>query len=147
MRYKKPGAGKSWLPTRLKFGVPTALGKIKILPGNAIMSRCVLIHMTPETADERAEQMAYRQTPLSKDSMRSELRRALQGGESGTYTKAPEGIPSRMEDVWQPMLAVANAAGEAWTNRAVEALVDLSAGMGAAGARSLPLSYGRRLRL
>ena len=41
---------KGWVPTRMKIGRPTALGKIGLLPGDAIMSRAILIIMVPENS-------------------------------------------------------------------------------------------------
>jgi hypothetical protein len=91
-------------------GFPTALGKIGLLPGDAIMSRCIVIGMYPETEEERAVQMPERMKPLDGEATQARLRKWL-APLTPRYIKAPPGTPSRTEDIWQPLLVVAAHAG------------------------------------
>jgi hypothetical protein len=106
-------------------GFPAALGKIGDLPGDAIMSRCIVIRMKPETEDERAKQMPERLRPLPGDLLRAKLRKWLGTLKVG-YVRAPKGTLSRTEDIWQPLLAVAQLAGPRWVQRAEQALAELN---------------------
>ena len=116
--------GSGWQPVELRIGVPTALGKIGSISNPALMSRTIVIQLVPETPAERANQTEERQKPLPP--MREELQAAMAGVQR-VYTKAPEGTPSRTEDIWQPLLAIARAAGARWTARAVATLEEMNA--------------------
>ena len=106
------------------IGYPIALGKIGGLPGGAITSRCIMIRMQPETEEERDAQMRERKKPLSKRRIRDKVRVWLKPLQHA-YTKAPKGTPSRTEDIWQPLLAVAKLAGPKWVERAFAAMASL----------------------
>ena len=68
--------------------------------------------------------MPEREKPLPE--LRDALRAATAKVEPA-HIWAPEGTGSRMEDIWQPLLAIARAAGPVWEQRAVDAINDLRA--------------------
>ena len=122
----EPGSGKMWVPAKFEYGIPTALGKIGLIPSEALMTRAIIVRMLPETPRERADQMAERKLPLPH--VRSLLHSAL-CTVPAVYTKAPAGTPSRMEDIWQPLLAIARVAGPGWKTRAEATMVEMAAAL------------------
>ena len=80
--------------------------------------------MRPETLEERAAQLAERDKPLHKSDIRAALKQALATVQRSRIKSQAK--DTRMDDVWQPLLAIANAAGDAWAARAAEALTILS---------------------
>jgi hypothetical protein len=123
---KEKGKGGKWVNTTAKIGFPIALGKIRLLPGEAIMSRCFVIWMQPETEEERALQMPERLKPFDHEAFRLRMRRWLRGAKA-EYIKAPKGTDSRTEDIWQPLMVVAKHAGGDWPERARQAMAELQA--------------------
>ena len=115
--------GEKWETVESEVGFPIALGKINDLPGEAVMSRCIVIRMQPETEKERDEQMPERKKPLARRRIRENLRTWLKPLQH-VYTKAPKGTPSRTEDSWQPLLAIAQQAGPAWVAKAEKAIFE-----------------------
>ena len=118
----KDDKGERYETAFVNIGYPCALGKIGGLPGDAINSRFITITMQPETKEERDEQMEARLKPLDKEKVRGEMRAAL-AGFTASYIKTD--AASRDEDMWQPLLGVAKAAGEGWFKRAQDAMAAL----------------------
>lgn len=117
--------GEKWETVTAPIGFPIALGKIGLLPGDAIMSRCFVVWMQPETAEERDRQMPERLRSYDFEALRYRLETWAAGVKAG-YIKTPKGTPSRIEDIWQPLLAAAAHAGGRWMQRAFEAIAELA---------------------
>jgi Protein of unknown function (DUF3631) len=104
-----------------------ALAGLGWLP-DTLMTRAVVIRMRPRTPTERVE--PYRRRLHCADGLA--LRQRLEvWAESaldaimGTWPELPAGVQDRAADVWEPLVAVADAAGAAWPGRARAAAVAL----------------------
>lgn len=110
-----------WKNSIVDCGFPVALGKIGEIKNAALVSRCITIHLHPETPAERTAQLEERGKPLPSD-----LTERLAGWAAAvqnTSIRAPKGTESRTEDLWQPLLNVARLAGPEWEEKALQAIV------------------------
>jgi hypothetical protein len=94
-----------------------------------ITDRAITLHMKRRHAGERVERLRYRFAEQETDALREELRA---WGESATETLSradpslPDGLSDRAGDAWEPLLAIADTAGEEWGKRARAAALALS---------------------
>ena len=93
---------------------------------DTILTRSVVIQMRRRAPNENLEPYRRRIHSPTGNLIRD---RFVDWAESfsldGNYPTMPSGIEDRAADVWEPLLAVAEAAGEAWTRRAHVASVAL----------------------
>ena len=86
---------------------------------DTILTRSVVIQMRRRAPNENLEPYRRRIHSPTGNLIRD---RFVEWAESfrldGNYPTMPSGIEDRAADVWEPLLAVAEAAGEAWTRRA-----------------------------
>jgi Protein of unknown function (DUF3631)/Domain of unknown function (DUF3854) len=106
---------------------PVALAGLGDLPAT-LMSRAVVIRMKRRAPREVIE--PFRERAARKDGGPLALRLAAWAeqagpGLSGAAPDMPEGVTDRPADVWEPLLAVADAAGGDWPKRAREACTEL----------------------
>lgn len=120
----KQNTTRTYKTVEIDVGYPMAMAKIGNLPNEALLSRCITIRMRPETPEERESQMAARNSPLDAPLLCAGLQQWL-GGLKPTYIQAPKGTPSRVEDMWQAMLNVADYASPQWGQRARAAMAEL----------------------
>jgi hypothetical protein len=104
-----------------------ALAGLGWLP-DTLLSRSVIIRMRRRHAGEHIE--SYRRRVHSHEG--HQLRDALAAWAAGVvdelgraYPDMPEGVEDRDADVWEPLLAVADAIGGEWPKRARDAAVTL----------------------
>jgi Protein of unknown function (DUF3631) len=95
-----------------------------------LMTRSVVIRMRRRAPDERVESYRRRLVQPQGDELRDRIaewvdRVADECGEA--WPQMPPGITDRPADCWEPLLAVADAAGGHWPSRAREACVSLTA--------------------
>ncbi|WP_371612621.1 DUF3631 domain-containing protein [Streptomyces clavifer] len=97
---------------------------------DTILTRSVIIRMRRRARNEKVE--AFRQRIHEKEG--NALRDRLAGWAdqvreqvTGAWPDMPEGVTDRPADVWEPLLAVADAAGGDWPARARTACVELVA--------------------
>ncbi|MFJ4843019.1 DUF3631 domain-containing protein [Streptomyces sp. NPDC088746] len=97
---------------------------------DTILTRSVIIRMRRRARNEKVE--AFRQRIHEKEG--NALRDRLAGWAdqvreqiTGAWPEMPEGVTDRPADVWEPLLAVADAAGGDWPARARKACVELVA--------------------
>jgi len=106
-----------------------ALAGLHDLP-DTIMSRAVLIRMKKRAPNERVEPFRPR---LHADALRSTRDRLAAWVETvvtaleEAWPDLPDGITDRSADVWEPLIAIADAAGGSWPERARVAAVALVA--------------------
>ncbi len=106
-----------------------ALAGIGDLP-DTILTRCVVIRMRRRAPDEHIEAFRRRVHAPAGEALRDGL---AAWGETvvdqltDAWPEMPEGIVDRDADVWEPLLAVADAAGGYWPERARVAAVALVA--------------------
>ncbi len=120
----------------------TAMAGLGELP-NTIMSRSVIIHMRPPSPGERAE--PFRSRLHQEIGSRLSNRLAAWARDVGkmagnAWPELPDGIVDRLAEVWEPLIAVADAAGEHWPELARQSCRSLSS-----MARDTRVSLGLRL--
>ncbi len=114
----------------------------KHLP-DSTMSRGIIINMRRKMAHESVSRLRHAESDLF-ESLTSKLARFA--GDSSQQVrlarpKLPEALSDRAQDNWDPLLAIAGCAGDAWLQRATEAALALS------GASEESISIGNELLL
>jgi len=106
-----------------------ALAGIGDLP-DTILTRSVIIRMRRRAPDEQIEPFRARIHGPEGEAIRGRLAtwaETIVGGLANAWPDMPEGIKDRDADVWEPLIAVADAAGGDWPERARVAAVALVA--------------------
>lgn len=105
----------------------TALAGLGDLP-DTIMSRSIIIRMRKRAADERVEPFRTREQEAPGHALRERLAAwavTVADACGAAWPALPEGIVDRPAEVWEPLLAVADAAQGDWPQRARQACVAL----------------------
>ncbi len=106
---------------------PVALAGIGDLP-ETVMQRSIVLRMRRRAPDEYVEPFRYRKAAEYLSPLRH-LLADWAGQIAGQIATAepvmPSGITDRPADVWEPLLAIADAAGGDWPKRARAACVEL----------------------
>ncbi|QKW50945.1 DUF3631 domain-containing protein [Streptomyces buecherae] len=116
---------------------------------DTILTRSVVIRMRRRAPNEHVEPFRQRVHEGEGHALRERLAQwAEQVREhlNGAFPQMPEGVTDRPADVWEPLLAVADAAGGAWPERAREACVSLVAAATAGDRASLGIRLLTDLR-
>lgn len=106
-----------------------ALAGLGHLP-DTILSRSIVIRMRRRSAAERVEPYRRRVHAPEGDALRNRIAAwaaSIQDEVADAWPMMPDGVEDRDSDVWEPLLAVADAAGGAWPERARVAAVALVA--------------------
>ncbi|MFD5319350.1 DUF3631 domain-containing protein [Streptomyces sp. NPDC127098] len=104
-----------------------AMAGLGSLP-DTIMARSVIIRMRRRARTEKVEPYRTRVHEPQGNALRDRLAewaRSVREQIEGVFPEMPEGITDRPADVWEPLLAVADAAGGDWPERARAACVEL----------------------
>ncbi|MFG2694837.1 DUF3631 domain-containing protein [Kitasatospora sp. NPDC048407] len=104
-----------------------AMGGLGDLP-DTIMSRSVIIRMRRRAPNEKTEPFRERIHAAEGHALRKRLATwadTVRGSLNDVWPELPDGISDRPADVWEPLLAVADAAGGHWPARARAACVQL----------------------
>jgi hypothetical protein len=102
-----------------------ALAGIGDLP-STIMSRAVIIRMKRRAAHERIEPWRQRIHTKEGESLRDRIEAWAQiAMDNVTWPQLPPSVDDRQGDIWEPLIAVAEAVGGEWPERAREAAVFL----------------------
>ncbi|MDK1475406.1 DUF3631 domain-containing protein [Streptomyces sp. 549] len=104
-----------------------AMAGLGSLP-DTILTRSVIIRMRRRAPNERVEPFRQRLHEGEGNTLRDRLAawaNTVRTGLEGAWPTMPEGVTDRPADVWEPLLAVADAAGGAWPARARAACVEL----------------------
>ncbi|GAB2722230.1 DUF3631 domain-containing protein [Kitasatospora kifunensis] len=104
-----------------------AMGGLGDLP-DTIMSRSVIIRMRRRAPNEKVKPFRERTTKAEGHVLRDRLATwadSVRDQLTDTWPEMPDGISDRPADVWEPLLAVADAAGGDWPERARAACVHL----------------------
>ncbi|WP_432542321.1 DUF3631 domain-containing protein [Kineococcus sp. SYSU DK002] len=108
--------GKSVEVEEMPAYCAVALSGLGDLP-DTIMTRSVVVRMRRRSPDERVEPFRYRVHAPEGHHLRDRLTdwaRAVEPQVTDAWPEMPEGIQDRAADVWEPLLAVADAAGGHW---------------------------------
>ncbi|MFJ3618882.1 DUF3631 domain-containing protein [Streptomyces iakyrus] len=104
-----------------------AVAGLGALP-DTIMTRSVIIRMRRRARNERVEAFRARLHEAEGHALRDRLAQWAEharGFVMGAWPEMPDGVTDRPADVWEPLLAIADAAGGDWPTRAREACVTL----------------------
>ncbi|MFJ1707850.1 DUF3631 domain-containing protein [Kitasatospora sp. NPDC088346] len=112
-----------------KFPVYAALamGGLGDLP-DTIMSRSVIVRMRRRAPNETVEPFRQRINEPEGHALRDRLAAwadTVRERIEGAWPELPDGVTDRPADVWEPLLAVADAAGGHWPTRARAACLEL----------------------
>ncbi|WP_274916558.1 DUF3631 domain-containing protein [Streptomyces sp. WZ-12] len=121
------GANQTVQPFR-SFCV-VAMAGLGHLP-DTIMSRSVIIRMRKRAPNETIEPFRQRLNEPEGHALRDRLAEwadQVRDQVTGAWPTLPDGISDRPADVWEPLLAVAEAAGGTWPERARAACIELVA--------------------
>jgi hypothetical protein len=111
------------------FGFKVLAG-IGDLP-DTIRDRCILIRLERRTRDEPIERFRRRDAEPTGYELRDWLADWLEPQADyirGLRPELPEELDDRAQDVWEPLLAIADFAGGDWPDRALDAALALSTG-------------------
>lgn len=134
--------GKSVETEELPAYAAVALAGLGDLP-DTVMSRAVIVRMRRRAPHERIEPYRRRQHGHDGEALGLALGEWVQQVSDDlcdVWPDLPEQITDRTADVWEPLLAIADAAGGEWPKRARAAAVDL-----VAQAADQPATLGVRL--
>jgi len=95
---------------------------------DTIMTRSVIIRMRRRARNEKVEPFRLRTHVPEGNAIRDRLAKwaeTVQERIAGAFPELPDGVTDRPADVWEPLIAVADAAGGDWPERAREACVAL----------------------
>ncbi|MBB0245208.1 DUF3631 domain-containing protein [Streptomyces alkaliphilus] len=104
-----------------------AMGGLGHLP-DTILTRSVIIRMRRRARNEKVEPFRARVHEKQGHALRDRLARWTEAARplvDGVFPEMPEGVTDRPADVWEPLIAVADAAGGAWPARARAACLEL----------------------
>lgn len=119
--------GKTVVTEDLPCFAAVALAGLGRLP-DTLMTRCVNIHMRRRAPAERVEPFRRKEAEVTAAPLRERLAlwaAAVEPTMDGRYPELPEGVEDRAADVWEPLIAVADAAGGTWPELARAAAVAL----------------------
>jgi hypothetical protein len=123
------GEGARQVPKEFQAFAPVALAGIGDCLPDTVLDRCVVLRMRRRAPDEPVEPLRYRRATPQGHELRDRL---TTWGEAKLdelkYAEPvmPEGIADRPADTWEALLAVADAAGGKWPERARAACVALN---------------------
>lgn len=106
-----------------------ALAGLGDLP-DTILSRSVIVRMRRRAPNERVEPFRRRLEVKAGHELRDRLvtwARVVEGSIGNPWPQLPRGIEDRDADVWEGLIAIADAAGGDWPQRARTAAVELVA--------------------
>jgi len=124
------GEGKRMRVERFPVFAATALASIGDLP-ETVESRAIIVPMRRRTPDEPVEPFRLRNVVLVAEPLREALSAWAYRYEAALERREPQmpaGISDRLADSWEPLLAVAELADEAWTVRARTAAERIAGG-------------------
>jgi hypothetical protein len=121
------GDGANQSVQRFSSFCAVAMAGLGSLP-DTILTRSVIIRMRKRAPNERIEPYRQRLNEHQGHALRDQLAKwadSVREQVSGAWPDLPEGVTDRPADVWEPLLAVADAAGGDWPTRARAACLEL----------------------
>ncbi|QSY50183.1 MULTISPECIES: DUF3631 domain-containing protein [Streptomyces] len=116
-----------------------AMAGLGSLP-DTILTRSIIIRMRKKAPNEKAEPYRRRVHENQGHALRDRLAEwaaTVHNQIAEAWPEMPEGVSDRPADVWEPLLAVADAAGSHWPKRARAACVELIKAAGEGSEASL----------
>jgi hypothetical protein len=121
-------ASKKIEPEEFDAFAAVAVAGLRNLP-DTLASRTIIIRMKRRSPDEHVEPFRHRYHPAEAKPIVQALEEWCCEHEPqvmGAEPAMPQGIEDRAADIWEPLLAIADAAGEDWPTRAREAALYLT---------------------
>ncbi|MFI1091944.1 DUF3631 domain-containing protein [Streptomyces sp. NPDC020917] len=121
------GDGSSQTPTEFPSFCAVAMAGLGSLP-DTILTRSVIVRMRRRAPNEVIEPWRKRLNEPEGHALRDRLAKwsaSVRAQVDGAFPEMPEGVTDRPADVWEPLLAVADAAGGHWPARARVACLEL----------------------
>lgn len=126
------GEGSKMKPVPFPVYCPKLLaGKSSAALGDTLESRCIRIELKRKTRDEQVERFRRRDVEEEAGYMAETLRSLAQYNLDRLAVARPhlpEELSDRQQDVWEPLLAIADLAEGSWPARARSAAIALSTG-------------------
>jgi hypothetical protein len=117
--------GKEVLTEELPAYAAVAVAGVGWLP-DTLLSRCVIVRMRRRRQEERVEQFRRRIHEVEGWHIRDQISAwAGEAGKEVRWPNLPPQIADRDADLWEPLIAVADAVGGCWPDRARVAAVTL----------------------
>ena len=107
---------------------PKAFAMIGELP-DTIADRSIPIRMEPRTRDQQIERARVRERDVAAEPIRRSIENLAKRYRielRDARPELPDELNDRAQDVWEPLLAIADLAGDGWPERARAAAVSLS---------------------
>ncbi len=121
-----PGPKNTWLVKQFPVFGPKALAGIGKLP-DTVTDRAIPVRMLKRKRSEPVEKFRVRTATGEAASIAAGLGAALAAQPPALEADLPSELPDRAADAWEPLLAMADAAGGIWPARARRAAVVLHA--------------------
>jgi hypothetical protein len=126
------GEGSRMQPQPFPVYCPKLLaGKSSAALGDTLESRCIRIDLKRKTRGEQVERFRRRNVEEEAGYLAETLRSLAEYNLDRLAVarpRLPEELSDRQQDVWEPLLAIADLAGGSWPERARAAAVALSTG-------------------
>jgi hypothetical protein len=126
------GEGAKQEPQRFRVYCPKLLaGKNSAALGDTLESRCIRIELKRKTRAEQIDRFRRREADAEATALHEAMRSLAEyhvGNLGFARPVLPDELSDRQQDVWEPLLAVADLAGGAWPERARAAAILLSTG-------------------
>jgi hypothetical protein len=105
---------------------PLAMAGLRSLP-DTIASRTIFVHMRRRAPEEQVESFRLRYHPAEAKPIREHLAAWCEANEPSLpeAPPLPVGIEDRAADIWEPLFAIADVAGDDWPARARAAAIYL----------------------
>ncbi len=122
--------GDSFMPVKFEVFGPKSLAGIALerhLP-DSTMSRALVINMRRKLPDETVTRLRYAESSLFANICVKLERAADDYAEAIQHARPhlPEALSDRAQDNWEPLLAIAEVAGDGWLERATQAALIIS---------------------
>ncbi|MBK3645939.1 DUF3631 domain-containing protein [Streptomyces sp. MBT33] len=104
-----------------------AMAGLGSLP-DTVLTRSVIVRMRKRAPNEKVEPYRQRIHEKQGHALRDRLAKwadSIRAQVSDAWPEMPEGVTDRPADVWEPLLAIADAAGGTWATRARAACLEL----------------------
>ena len=119
------GEGKKMRVEKFETYAPKCLASIHSLP-DTIEDRSIVIHLQRKLASEKVERFRSRRAEREATPIKESWEAIAQELELPEYADVPGELSDRAADSWEPLLALADAAGGEWPQRAQRAALVLS---------------------
>lgn len=126
--HRSEAEAKKYVLRSFDVFAPKALAAIGKLP-DTVADRCVHIRMKRKTSAEKVDRLRRRLVREDAERIRTELSAWATGAVQAladAWPALPDDLDDRAADAWEPLLAIADAAGHGWAGRARSAALALA---------------------